>query len=322
MKKILFVSDIHLNLRKNKEWEYNRFMLLGDLLLEQNGEILILGGDIFDKANPTLDELAAFYEFIAKLKDKFTIYIISGNHEDLSSRETTFHKLPELNYIYYEFTEKPIKIENWYFYFVSHHRINEIKKVYPKERSVLFSHIRASIGIVKEEIPLRKYTKDFDYVFLGDIHIPYQFNNICYCGSPYTIVYEPKRNTKILLITINKKELNWEYIDTSYLPQKVLLQTDVKNYNKLLQTLSPINLYKIRVNTNTQSVLNLENRKNVQLEILQNIDENVLQEQVELLQKEGQIDVYNTLFELLKTNDLSEEHYDKAYQLLLEIQKK
>jgi len=321
MTKILFVSDIHLNLRKNKEWEYNRFMMLADFLIQSHADILVLGGDIFDKANPTLDEIAAFYEFINKLQKFKKIYVISGNHEDLSHKETTFHKIPIVGFEYFDFTEEPIKLEKYHLYFVSHHRIKEISKLYPKDKSVIFSHIRASVGMIKEEIPVKKFMKKFDYAFLGDIHIPLQFYNVHYCGSPYTIHFEPKRSTGIFCITIVGDKLNWRNIDTSHLPQKILLETTLDEYDKLLKTLSPLNLYKIRVNSFSDSIPNLTAPKNVQIEVVQKFDEETTKEQTLKLQKEGQIDVFTTLLELLKLNDATEEQLEKAQNLLLEIKK-
>jgi len=52
--KILHVADIHINLHKKKipyEWQLNRFNALFQKLLEleQDCDVVVLAGDIFDK---------------------------------------------------------------------------------------------------------------------------------------------------------------------------------------------------------------------------------------------------------------------------------
>ena len=109
MTKLLFISDIHLNLKRNKEFEEKRFKDLFKFIKKYKADYLILGGDIFDVPNPTIEELGLFYQEIAKIKNK-EIVLISGNHENLSKVHCTFDMIPQTNFKYFD--NGSLKIED------------------------------------------------------------------------------------------------------------------------------------------------------------------------------------------------------------------
>ena len=315
MTKLLFVSDIHLNLRKNKEWELNRFYELANEISQISADLLILGGDIFDKSHPNLDEIAAFYTFIDKVKPFYKqIIVISGNHEDLSSKETCFHKLPQVGFTYIEFTERPALItDNVALYFVSHHKIQSIKDIQVSDKAnLLFSHIRANIGVVKAEASLSKISKQFDEIILGDIHVPYKpYENVEYCGSPYTIQYENKRDTGVFLIKLEKGKIKKEFVSLAHLPQKIRYDLSVEEYKKILPYLDKRNLYKIVLYDNVKNLDDLVIPHNVSIVFNSVLNEKELEEEVSEIKKVGHIDVIDTLLKLVKTNEHCD---DEVYQ--------
>ena len=78
--KMLFTADWHIKLgQKNvpKEWQINRFHIMVDELQQFDYDIMVIGGDIFDRL-PSLDELSLYFELIKKF-DKPT-YIFDGIH--------------------------------------------------------------------------------------------------------------------------------------------------------------------------------------------------------------------------------------------------
>ena len=206
---ITFVSDIHLNFRKNREFERKRFLELVEFLKEQNTDWLVLGGDIFDFPQPNLEELFAFYDAIDQLKNHFDrIIVYHGNHESLSKTEYTFDFIPKIDF---ELLDNDyLTYKNYNLFFVGHKHIKKIFDISPRSGyNILFSHIRANLGVVKAELNLSKVSKMFDYVILGDIHIPYEpYHNVMYCGSPYTIQYELQRATGIFKISL-KRNMIW-----------------------------------------------------------------------------------------------------------------
>jgi DNA repair exonuclease SbcCD nuclease subunit len=69
--KILFTADLHIKLgQKNipKDWQINRYRELFKRLntLQHSADIMILGGDIFDRI-PTLEELELYFREVIKL---------------------------------------------------------------------------------------------------------------------------------------------------------------------------------------------------------------------------------------------------------------
>ena len=86
--KILFTADWHIKLgAKNvpKEWQRNRFDILIDSINETEADIVVVGGDIFDKM-PTLEELEIYYKFVHKVNKETVIF--DGNHEATKKGKT------------------------------------------------------------------------------------------------------------------------------------------------------------------------------------------------------------------------------------------
>jgi hypothetical protein len=81
--RILFSADWHIKLgQKNvpTSWARSRYYSFFDKLkeLEENVDLHIIGGDIFDRV-PTLDELELYFSFVKSAKIETIIY--DGNHE-------------------------------------------------------------------------------------------------------------------------------------------------------------------------------------------------------------------------------------------------
>jgi len=320
--KILFVSDIHLKLRKEAEFEKNRFEKLFDFIEQQEVDVVILGGDIFDFKNPTLDEISVFYENVLKLPQD--VIVISGNHETIDNETSTFTKLPQFGFKYYDITEEPLEYKNYHLYFVSHHNIKKIKNLKTKSThyNVLFSHIRSNIGMIKQEIDVRRISKKFDQVFLGDIHIQYDpFDNVHYCGSPYTIQFEPQRQTGCFLIELKDEGVDYKFIDLSWLPQKIKLVATCKEYNNLVQALSKDNLYKIYLSCSVEEQFDVNVPKNVTI-VFDKVIENIEEKVDEIVSFDG-MDIVDALIELVQQDEsITPEIFQKGVELLKDVTKR
>ena len=90
--KLLFTADLHIKLgQKNvpSAWARNRYNLLFAQLheLESQADLLVLGGDIWDKT-PSMEELEVFFDYVYAIKIPTIIY--SGNHESVKKNTTFF----------------------------------------------------------------------------------------------------------------------------------------------------------------------------------------------------------------------------------------
>ena len=127
---ISVVGDIHINLRNTTEahWESMRFLELCKILAEDDSTIVVFDGDTFDKAAPTLQEIALFYEGLGIIKSKNkSIYILDGNHEELSDTLTTFDLLPKVDF--YHIKLDFLETDSTYLWLVGHPNIQNITNV-------------------------------------------------------------------------------------------------------------------------------------------------------------------------------------------------
>lgn len=201
--KILFTADIHIRLGSKNvpvDWARNRFQMFVDQFAEmqQQADIVILGGDIFDRL-PSMDEVELYFDLVASLK-KPTV-IIPGNHEALK-KDTTFlsylkratHRLNKLVTIQDDIDSTLLggdidiipynKLKTW----------AENYQDYDFNGRICISHFRAEIPPhVKPEVNLDLFNR-WEVVLAGDLH-SYENSqrNILYPGSPYTTSFH--RNT-------------------------------------------------------------------------------------------------------------------------------
>ena len=73
--RIAFVSDLHLTSTSNK----NLFVDMVAKINSENPDVIVFGGDIFQDTYASLED--GYDEVFAKLKAKYGVYAILGNHE-------------------------------------------------------------------------------------------------------------------------------------------------------------------------------------------------------------------------------------------------
>jgi DNA repair exonuclease SbcCD nuclease subunit len=235
--KILFTADWHIKLgQKNvpKDWQINRYELLLNYLNSENVDLIIIGGDIFDRI-PSLDELNLYFNIISKLNSRVLIY--SGNHEILGKDATFLSKLKTWT----AYINKEAKIIDRYEVFDDFSILpyNELKQFadnpskYKNTTQILFTHVRGEIPpYVVPEIPLNLFSK-WKTVFAGDLHSHSNSQlNIVYPGSPLTTSFHREEITTGYIL-LDTETLNWEWKEIK-LPQ--LIRLTVNDPSKMLPT--------------------------------------------------------------------------------------
>ena len=120
--KILHLGDLHLGKRVNEisMIEDQKFILdqIVTLVKEEKIDVILLCGDIYDKAIPTIEAIHLLDEFLEELSDlKVKVLMISGNH-DSAERLSFGAKLFESSDIYisqvYDGEMKRIVLEDQY----------------------------------------------------------------------------------------------------------------------------------------------------------------------------------------------------------------
>lgn len=245
--KVLFSADWHIKLgQKNvpKDWQIARYRKLFKKLheLEKEVDIVILGGDIFDKL-PNTEELSLYFEYLVDIEKPTFIY--DGNHEATKKRHTFLRHL--------EIATN--KINN------NAHIVNgiaeikcidiipytHIKNFNPKDfhNDILCTHVRGSIPPhVVPEIDLSLLDR-WKTVLAGDLHA-YENSqrNILYPGSPLSITFHrsPVKNGVIIFDTITHEH---EWVELG-LPQ--LIRKTVDKESDIIQTIYDHTIYEVTGN--------------------------------------------------------------------------
>lgn len=240
--KILFTADWHIKLgAKNvpKEWQINRFNILFKAMQDAKADLVIIGGDIFDKM-PSITEMELYWQYIASV-NKETI-IFDGNHEatkkgktfltylknvtSLVNSKVTIIDSSQYNYKSYGFDIIPyceLKTFN----------SNDFKS------KLLFTHVRGSIPpYVIPEIDLNELSS-WSKVLAGDLHSRENSqNNIIYPGSPMTISFHRNKvKTGYNIIDSDTLETKWIEIKIPQLIRKTITPEDMpkpSNYDHVI----------------------------------------------------------------------------------------
>lgn len=237
--KILFTADIHIKLgQKNVpiDWARNRFSMFIEQfdLMQDQADIVIIGGDIFDRL-PTMDEVELYFDFVSSLKKPSIIY--SGNHEMLK-KDTTFltflkratHRLNKLVTICDDYRSDLLggKID-----IIPYNRLRDFEtnhKYLPFRGDILCTHVRADIPPhVKSEIDLDLLNR-WKVVLAGDLH-SYENSqrNILYPGSPYTTSFHRSNvSTGAILLDVESLEHTWLTFTLPQLIKKTVGVSDPK----------------------------------------------------------------------------------------------
>lgn len=230
---LLFIADIHINLGQKDvptDWAKIRFANFIEQVIgmQNQADIVILGGDIFDRLPSNMDEIALFFDLVA-IFTKPT-YIYSGNHEALK-KSTTFLT---------SFKKAVNRLNNNVHIIDDFHSIcngivdiipyNKLRAPFPEnlKSKILCTHVRGEIPPhVKPEVDLDIFNK-WDIVLAGDLHSYDNCQrNILYPGSPYTTSFH-RQKVKTGAILLNTDDLSHTWLEFK-LPQLLKLSVGISD---------------------------------------------------------------------------------------------
>jgi len=259
--KLLFTADWHIKLgQKNvpKEWQKTRYKQLIKEIEKLDYDILVIGGDIFDKL-PNLEEITLYFELIKEFTRP--TYIFDGNHEAGKRGYTWLQKLEESTYA----INNLVNITNCGLftvkYGIDYIPYTQLKTFDPKDynNKLLLTHVRGSIPpYVYPEIDLSKFNR-WDLILAGDLHdhsasfeeenILY---NIIYPGSPLSTTFHRKPITNGVIIC-DTETLNWDFIPIK-LPQ--LIRKTITSESEAIPTEYDHTIFEIKGNIEELSNIN------------------------------------------------------------------
>lgn len=259
--KILHCSDLHLGRKiagSNSTFSYLRyndyfdaFNNIAEYAVENDIDVFVISGDIFDKKVITPEILFKTEEILSKLKNKNIICIgIEGNHDNIiydRISESWIHYLVEKNLIkrpYYKIEQdnlilEPVKIENVNFYgfgfpgvFVDEllEKINETIVKHENELNYLIIHtaIESSDfihGTIKNKQNIENLQGKVDYIAAGHFHSFSSFpaeNPVFFVpGSPEMWdLNEYKQKKGFIIFDTKTKEI--EFVDSQKRKTKII----------------------------------------------------------------------------------------------------
>ena len=226
--KILHSADWHILLHKKKvpyKWQVNRFktMFRKLLALEQQCDVHIISGDVFDK-KPEPDEVCLFLSYINSVN--IPTYIIPGNHEATKKGETflehfTLENAITNSNVHLITKNKRVQEGSAFFQFFPYGEM-QIDNLPTKkhEKDILVTHIRGEVPPhITPEYDFEKL-RPWNLILLGDLHFAHKYLDYpaYYPGSPLNVTFDrdDKRKYGINIITVyTSKEFTFkvDFID-------------------------------------------------------------------------------------------------------------
>ena len=248
MPKSIVFADIHINTTKYLDYEKEKLRLIVKAIKESKCTNVVLAGDTFDKAKPTLQDIHLFYDMIHSIPQGVSIDVIAGNHD-----HSVFEYLPHTSFTYHsEITVRDgVAFIPW----------TKIHEPFP-EGKVCYSHARCTIPPhIVEEVDLKKFHDTYQLTVLGDIHSPMEpYENVVYTSSPIPIHFKlyQKNSTGYLIVDEETCTYTRHFINDI---AKVKIMTSAVRLGDTIHALKKKpsgNLYKVVVEDYPEKLLGIQ----------------------------------------------------------------
>ena len=273
MTKIAVVSDIHLKLRKDEQFELGRFKQLIYHLCYTDCDVVVFNGDLLHYAEPTLKEIFQIDQAMYALTDNTLrpntkpkkVWLLSGNHEAPTYAFDTYWYLttpcienPKSHSPRVTYDGVTIQMCSW-------HVLNHLWDGQLDPADILITHYRSKMpGLYDEEIDTSLFKDRYKLMILGDIHARYSPEpHAHYTSSPYSTAFTPitgKTKYGYIELTLDNGKYDWAYIDLD-LPQKYKVELtfdQLKDFKPEAR-----HLYRVEVTGTIDQLNTLTNTKNV-----------------------------------------------------------
>ena len=205
MVKFAHISDVHLGGWKQKEMQelnFEAFQKAINICIEKKLDFVVISGDLFDSAYPSIDVLKGAFSEFKKLSDlKIPCFIIAGSHDYSVSGKTFLDVLEKSgfcqNVANFEYSEESIILNPTLHKGVAIYgypgkksglEIQDLKKIKFNDSPGMFKILllHTTIDKAKGTLPIDSISIESlpkaDYYALGHLHIDFQFQNFVYPG--------------------------------------------------------------------------------------------------------------------------------------------
>jgi DNA repair exonuclease SbcCD nuclease subunit len=269
--KFAHLADCHLGSWKHPELQKlnaEAFNFAIDRCISEKVEFVLIVGDLFDSAIPSIDILKEATAKLKELKDAgIDCYVVPGSHDFSISGKSMIHVLEKAG-LFHD-VGFPIDTKEFYIAGVAGEKrgleiknISSVKAKRGNKINILLLHTTlAEMGLPIDSVPLKELPKGFDYYALGHIHeqrvfdkdnakvvypgglFPCNFMELEKNGGSFFIVeLEKGKETKLQEIPVKLKEVLNLKIDadgetTQSLREKILKSLNDANAKDKIVTL-------------------------------------------------------------------------------------
>jgi len=203
--KFAHISDVHLGGWKQQplqDLNFQSFRMAVDICIEKKPDFILISGDLFDSAYPSIETLKeAFFEFKRLKEAKLPCFIIAGSHDYSISGKTFLDVLEKAgfckNVVNIEENKEKIIINPVIYGNVAIYgypgkksglEIEELRKIKFNDAPGMFKifMLHTTIDKAKGILPIDSISCEelpkADYYALGHLHIDFQYQNFVYPG--------------------------------------------------------------------------------------------------------------------------------------------
>lgn len=203
--KFAHMGDCHLGGWRQpelKELNFNSFKYAIDVCIKEKVDFVLIAGDLFDSAYPSIDVLKdAFQEFRKLCESKIPVFLIAGSHDYSASGKTFLEVIEKAGFCknveLFEERNGSIILEPTLFKNVAIYgypgkksgiEVDEISRIKLQDSPGLFkilmlhTTIRDAIGTLPIKAVDETLLPKVDYLALAHLHINYNKDNRVYCG--------------------------------------------------------------------------------------------------------------------------------------------
>ncbi len=254
--KFAHLGDIHLGSWRHPELqELNlaSFKKAVEICIKNQVDFVLIAGDLFDSAYPSIDILKEAFSELKKLKEaKIPVYIIAGSHDYSASGKTFLDVLEKAGFC--KNVHNSEKLENQDYLILnpalheniaiygypgkkSSMEIQELKNLKLQEAPGYFKilMLHTTLNKAKGSLPIPSVDElmlpKADYYALGHLHIDYQDENFIYSGPVFPNNFEELEELKhgfFYLVNLEKGNLTYEKISLK-LKEIEIVDLEIKN---------------------------------------------------------------------------------------------
>jgi hypothetical protein len=263
MKNFICTADIHIQLKKKIDigWQEDRYVMLSAKLIElctANDASLIIAGDLFERSEPSQEELKIAFQFLRTIREAgIETWLVSGNHETISAGVDTFTFLDvgkdlTVDLHYGKYLRLLLPEEETQIDFLNHCDlgVGPMMTDLQYKNSILVTHVRCDFNqFVRAEVDILELCNSYDLTIAGDIHEEFfqelpGGRSLVYTNTPLNKEFQTCNNDSVLLLQVDKNGPKMQRLPMD-LP--ALLQITIEAGDEL-SALDPRHCYRIAVN--------------------------------------------------------------------------